>query len=123
MGIKILAVTACPVGVAHTYMAAEALKKAAKKRGCEIKVETNGAIGIENELTKEEIKEADAIIVASDKNINIDRFIGKPVLEVSVGVGLRKADQLVEKCINGKAPIRSSKDGKIGKTMKKPKKA
>lgn len=109
MSIKILAVTACPVGVAHTYMAAEAIKKAASKYDCEIKVETNGAVGVENELTEEDIKNADAIIVAADKNINIERFNGKPVLEVSVGVGLRKADQLIEKCLNNQVPIRSGK--------------
>lgn len=106
MGIKIVAVTACPVGVAHTYMAAEALSQAAKAHDCEIKVETNGASGIDNELTQRDIIEADAVIVACDKTVDVERFIGKPVIEVSVGAGLRKADELIQHCIRGDIPIK-----------------
>lgn len=103
---KILGVTGCPTGIAHTFMAEEALKKAAQQQGCEIKVETNGAAGVENQLTEKEIREADAIIVACDKNVDMERFNGKPVLEVPVSDGIHKADELIKKCIEGKVPIR-----------------
>ncbi len=103
---KILGVTGCPTGIAHTFMAEEALKKAAQQQGCEIKVETNGAAGVENQLTEREIREADAIIVACDKNVDMERFNGKPVLEVPVADGIHKADELIKKCIEGKVPIR-----------------
>ncbi|MGL6015460.1 MAG: PTS fructose transporter subunit IIB, partial [Selenomonadaceae bacterium] len=79
---KLLAVTGCPTGIAHTFMAAEALKKAAEAAGAQIKVETNGAIGVEDALTAEEIAAADCIIVACDKKVDMDRFNGKPVIEV-----------------------------------------
>ena len=95
MSKKILAVTGCPTGIAHTFMAEKALKEAAKELGCEIKVETNGAIGVENALTAKEIREADAIIVACDKNVEMDRFNGKPVIEVSVTDGINKAKELI----------------------------
>ncbi len=107
MSKKILGVTGCPTGIAHTYMAAEALKKAAEARGCEIKIETNGAVGAENELTPEDIAGADAIIVACDKKTDMNRFNGKPVIEVSVTDGINKADHLVNRAINGDVPIRS----------------
>lgn len=112
MSIKILGVTGCPTGIAHTFMAEEALKKAAGELGCKIKVETNGAVGVENELTKKDIEEADAIIVACDKSIDMERFNGKPVIEVSVKDGVHKAHDLIQKCIDRKAPIRkgSNKD-------------
>ncbi len=80
MSKKLLGVTGCPTGIAHTYMAAEALTKAAAAQGVEMKVETNGAVGVENGLTPEDIAEADAIIVACDKNTDMNRFNGKPVL-------------------------------------------
>lgn len=104
--MKLLGVTGCPTGIAHTFMAEKALKEAAKKLGCQIKVETNGAIGVENLLTAEEIASADAIIVACDKNVDLDRFNGKPVLEVSVSDGMNKAEDLVQACLNHKVPIR-----------------
>lgn len=104
--MKILGVTGCPTGIAHTYMAEEALKNAAKKLGCEIKVETNGAIGVENALTKKDIKEADAIIVACDKNVDMDRFNGKPVIEVPVADGINQAEALVKKCMDKKVSVR-----------------
>ncbi|MEW9078869.1 fructose-specific PTS transporter subunit EIIC [Terrisporobacter glycolicus] len=106
MSKKILAVTGCPTGIAHTFMAEKALKLAALELGCEIKVETNGAIGVENALTAREIQEADAIIVACDKNVDMDRFNGKPVIEVSVSEGINKAEELIQKCLENKAPIR-----------------
>jgi PTS system fructose-specific IIC component len=104
--MKLLGVTGCPTGIAHTFMAEKALKEAAKKLGCQIKVETNGAIGVENLLTAEEIASADAIIVACDKNVDLDRFNGKPVLEVSVSDGMNKAEDLVNACLNRTVPIR-----------------
>ena len=109
MSKKILAVTGCPTGIAHTFMAEKALKEAAKELGCEIKVETNGAIGVENALTAKEIREADAIIVACDKNVEMDRFNGKPVIEVSVTDGINKAKELIQRCLDNKAPIRSGR--------------
>ena len=103
---KLLGVTGCPTGIAHTFMAEEALKKAAAELGCEIKVETNGAAGAENQLTAEDIKEAAASIVACDKNVDMDRFNGKPVIEVSVSDGINKAEELIRKCMDGLAPVR-----------------
>lgn len=103
---KLLGVTGCPTGIAHTFMAEEALKKAAAELGCEIKVETNGAIGVENALTAKDIREADAIIVACDKNVDMERFNGKPVLEVPVAEGISRAKELVQRCINGDVHIR-----------------
>ncbi|NJB08818.1 PTS fructose transporter subunit IIABC, partial [Clostridioides difficile] len=89
MGKKmILGVTGCPTGIAHTFMAEEALKNSARELGCDIKVETNGAIGVENKLTAKDIEMADAIIVACDKNVDMDRFNGKPVIEVPVKEGI-----------------------------------
>ncbi len=104
--MKLLGVTGCPTGIAHTFMAEKALKAAAGKLGCQIKVETNGAIGVENALTEADIKGADAIIVASDKSVDLDRFNGKPVLEVPVGDGVSKAEELVQACLSGKVPVR-----------------
>lgn len=106
MSKKILAVTGCPTGIAHTFMAEKALKLAAKELGCEIKVETNGAIGVENALTAKEIKEADAIIVACDKNVDMDRFNGKPVIDVPVSDGINKAHELIQRCLDNEVPIR-----------------
>lgn len=96
--MKFLAVTACPSGVAHTYMSAEALTNASKKRGIEIKVETQGSIGIENEITMEDVKDADAVILTKDMAIkNKGRFKGKLVVNVSVGDAIKKADQIIAK--------------------------
>ncbi len=104
-GKKILAVTGCPTGIAHTFMAAEALEKSAKARGCFIKVETRGSGGAKNVLTMEEIKAADCIIVAADTKVPMDRFDGKKLIEVPVSDGISKADQLVERAMNGDAPV------------------
>lgn len=105
---KIIAVTGCPTGIAHTFMAEESLKKAAREMGVEIKVETNGAIGVENELTKKDIKEADGVIIASDKDARVDRFVGKPIIETSVQDGIRKPKELIQAILDGKAPIKKS---------------
>ncbi|MFU0782580.1 PTS system D-fructose-specific IIB component (F1P-forming) (Frc family) /PTS system D-fructose-specific IIC component (F1P-forming) (Frc family) [Thermohydrogenium kirishiense] len=106
---KILAVTACPTGIAHTFMAEEALKNAAKKLGVDIKVETNGAAGTENKLTKEDIDEAIGIIVAADTDVNLDRFNGKPVTIVSVQEGIHNPEKLIKEIIDGKAKVRQGK--------------
>ncbi|MDM5453338.1 PTS fructose transporter subunit IIABC [Peribacillus simplex] len=102
---KILAVTACPTGIAHTYMAADALKAKAKEMGIDFKVETNGSTGIKNGLTDAEIDEADAIIVAADKQVEMDRFNGKHVIIVPVAHGIRKTEELLTRAINQDAPV------------------
>jgi len=103
---KILAVTGCPTGIAHTYMAEEALKSAAQKAGVEIKVETNGASGVENLITDADIADAIGVIIAADKDVNPDRFNGLPVIEVPVKDGIHKATMLIEKINSGTVPIR-----------------
>lgn len=103
--VKVLAVTACPTGIAHTYMAADALKKKAEQLGIWIKVETNGSGGVKNELTAQEIEEATAIIVAADKQVEMDRFKGKVVIEVPVAQGIRNAEELLEQAVKQKGPI------------------
>lgn len=103
--IKILAVTSCPTGIAHTYMAEEGLYKAAQKAGCTIKVETRGSGGAKNLLTKEEIKNAECIIVAADAKVPMERFDGKRVISVPVSDGISKADMLIEKALSGKAAV------------------
>lgn len=95
--MKILAVTACPVGIAHTYMAAENLQKAGEEMGIDIKVETQGSIGVENELTDKDIEEADGIIIASDKEVSRKRFAGKRLIVVGVQDGIRKPKELIER--------------------------
>ncbi|WP_077328838.1 PTS fructose transporter subunit IIABC [Virgibacillus siamensis] len=103
--MRILAVTACPVGIAHTYMAAENLQKAADEMGVDMKVETQGSIGAENELTEQDIAEADGIIIASDKDIAKDRFAGKKLLVVGVQEGIRNPKKLIEKVQNDDVPV------------------
>ena len=102
---KILAVTACPTGIAHTFMAAESLEQHARKRGIWIKVETNGSGGAKNVLTRQEIAEAECIIIAADKNVEMARFDGKPVIKTKVANGINKADELLDKALSGQAPI------------------
>ena len=102
---KVLAVTACPTGIAHTFMAAESLMKVGNKKGISIKVETNGSSGAKNILTKEEIENAECIIVAADKNVEMARFNGKKVIITKVANGIHKADKLIERAIKGDAPI------------------
>ena len=101
----ILAVTACPTGIAHTFMAEEKLKETAKKRNINIKVETNGQNGVNNRLTKQDIEDARAIIVAADKQVDMARFDGKPVLIRKVADGINKPDELLDKAINQDAKI------------------
>lgn len=103
--IRVLAVTACPTGIAHTYMAAEALNKAGEKMGITIKVETNGSGGAKNVLTSKEIAECDGIIIAADKSVETARFDGKPVLSTKVADGIHKPEELINKIINKEAPV------------------
>lgn len=112
---KILAVTACPTGIAHTYMAADALKNKAKEMGIDIKVETNGSGGVKNLLTAAEIAEADAIIIAADKQVEMERFNGKKVIQVPVAEGIRKPEQLLEKALSGNVSIYQSSGKSEGK--------
>lgn len=105
VGYDILAVTACPTGIAHTFMAAESLENKAREMGITIKVETNGSGGAKNVLTAQEIKEAKGIIIAADKNVEMARFRGKKVLQVPVTEGIRKPDVLLSKIIQGEAPL------------------
>ena len=104
-GYRVLAVTACPTGIAHTYMAAEALEKAGEKLGYSLKAETNGSGGAKNILTKKEIEECDGIIIAADKNVEMARFDGKPVIKTSVSNGINKPEELIKKIVDGKASI------------------
>ena len=100
----VLAVTACPTGIAHTYMAAEALEKAGDELGISIKVETRGSGGAKNVITDEEIKAAKGIVIAADAKVPMERFAGKPLIEVKVADGIHKADELVKKAVSGTAP-------------------
>lgn len=102
---EVLAVTACPTGIAHTYMAADALIKKAKEMGVNIKVETNGSTGVKNEITAEEIKRAKGIIVAADKNVEMERFAGKHVEIVPVKEGIKNPETLIKNALNQTAPI------------------
>lgn len=101
---KILAVTACPTGIAHTYMAAEKLKERAKELGISLKVETNGSSGVKNRLTAEDIAGADAIIVAADTKVEMSRFDGKPVIQTAVGKAIYETDSLLNRAVTKDAP-------------------
>ena len=105
VGYRILCVTACPTGIAHTYMAAENLQKAGAAMGIPTKVETNGSGGVKNALTAEEIAKCDGIIIAADKNVEMARFDGKPVVITRVADGIHKPEELINKIVNGEAPI------------------
>ena len=109
--VKILAVTSCPTGIAHTYMAAEGIEKAAKAKECAVKVETRGSGGAKNVLTAKEIEEADGIIVAADVQVPLDRFDGKKVIICQVSDGISKADELVDRVINGDVPVYHAANG------------
>ena len=104
-GFKLLAVTSCPTGIAHTYMAAEALEKAARAADCQIKIETRGSAGAKKVLTAEEIEAADCIIVAADAKVPMDRFNGKKVISCQVSDGIGKADQLVKQAMSGNVEV------------------
>ncbi|WP_102349542.1 PTS fructose transporter subunit IIABC [Bacillus sp. Marseille-P3661] len=109
---RILAVTACPTGIAHTYMAEKALKDKAKELGLDIKVETNGSSGAKNVLTASDIEDADVIIVAADKQVEMERFKGKPVIQVPVAQAVRKPQELLDRAVNKQdAPIYEGKAG------------
>jgi fructose PTS system EIIBC or EIIC component len=108
-GEKVLAVTACPTGIAHTYMAADALKSKAKELGIDLKVETNGSGGAKNVLTAAEIDSAAAIIVAADTKVEMNRFKGKPVIEVPVAEAIRKPKELLDKAVKKDAPLYSGR--------------
>jgi PTS system fructose-specific IIC component len=97
--VKVVAVTACPTGIAHTYMAADALKKKADELGIALKVETNGSGGVKNKLTPADIEEATAVIVAADKQVEMERFAGKVVIEVPVAEGIRNAEALLQRAV------------------------
>lgn len=101
----ILAVTACPTGIAHTYMAADALKNKALEMGANIKVETNGSTGVKNRLTDEDIKKAKTIIVAADKNVEMERFNGKKLIQVPVAQGIRNSEKIIKRALNEDAPV------------------
>lgn len=108
---QILAVTACPTGIAHTYMAAEGLENKAKEMGVTIKVETNGSGGNKNVLTAEEIAACDCIIIAADKEVAMARFDGKPLISTKVSDGISKPGELIEKALSGTVTVYHSKDG------------
>ena len=109
----IIAATGCPTGIAHTYMAQEALEQAAKKAGVTIKVETHGQIGIENELTPEEIANAKAVIIAADKDVQPQRFVNKKIIDVSVGQGIKNADELVAQALRGEGVVKYHSDDSV----------
>lgn len=117
----VLAVTACPTGIAHTYMAADALIKKALAMGVNIKVETNGSTGVKNELTDEEIKNAKGIIVAADKNVEMDRFAGKHVEIVHVKEGIKNPEKLIKNAVAQNAPIYSAEGEKTSSSTRKEK--
>ena len=108
-GKLILAVTGCPNGIAHTYMAAENIEKKAKELGCRVKVETRGSGGAKNVLTKAEIAEAAGIIVAADTQVPMDRFAGRPVIQCKVSDGISKAEELLDRALNGNVPLYQAK--------------
>ncbi len=120
--IKILAVTSCPTGIAHTYMAAEGIEKAAKERNCYVKIETRGSGGAKNVLTEAEIAEASCIIVAADAQVPMDRFDGKKVIACQVSDGISKAGELLDRAISGDVPIYHSAAG-VADTVQKAKKS
>ena len=110
-GLRVLAVTACPTGIAHTYMAAEALEKKGRELGIGVKAETQGSGGAKNILTREEIAACDGIIIAADKNVDLARFDGKPLIRVPVSDGINKPRELIEKILDGKAPVYHAEAG------------
>jgi len=109
--IKVVAVTSCPTGIAHTYMAAEGLEKAAKKAGVQIKIETRGSSGAKNALTAADISAADCVIVAADAKVPMERFNGKKVIQTKVADGINKADELIAKAVAGDVPVFKAEGG------------
>ncbi len=117
--VDVVAVTACPTGIAHTYMAAEALEQAGKKLGVAIKVETRGSGGAKNVLTDDDIKSAKAVVVAADTKVPMGRFAGKKLIKVQVADGIHKAEELVSKAAKGDAPVYNGGDDEAAETLKK----
>ena len=115
----LVAVTACPVGIAHTYMAADALISKAAELGVDIKVETNGSVGVKNELTEEDIKKATGVIIAADKSIEMARFNGKKIIQVPVKEAIRIPETLIEKSLNGEGEIYQNSNNKNNKDFTK----
>ncbi|MBQ3985760.1 MAG: PTS sugar transporter subunit IIA [Oscillospiraceae bacterium] len=113
-GYRVLAVTACPTGIAHTYMAAENLQKAGQSLGISIKVETNGSGGAKNVLTDEEIAACEGVVIAADKNVEMDRFDGKPVVITRVADGIHKPEELIKRAVSGDAPVYHAKNAGSG---------
>lgn len=116
---EVLAVTACPTGIAHTYMAAEALEKKAKEMGVSIKVETQGSIGVKNELTQEDIENAKGVIIAADKNISLNRFNGLPLYSCPVAREIDEPEQLIRIILDGKAPVYKGEKIKVDNNQEK----
>src|SRR5699024_4065996 len=114
--MKLLAVTACPVGIAHTYMAAENLQQAGDEMGIDIKVETQGSIGVENELTSKDIEAADGITIASDKDVSKERFVGKKLIVVGVQEGIRNPKELMERFIKEEVHVYKESEMKAENT-------
>ncbi|MGM0379855.1 MAG: PTS fructose transporter subunit IIB, partial [Bacillota bacterium] len=108
--MKIIAVTACPTGIAHTYMAAEALEQKAKEMSIDLKVETQGSIGAENELTAKDIEKADSVIIAADTKVSKERFKGKPIVEASVKDAIDDPEKLIEEAKKAKPSTDSATD-------------
>lgn len=117
---QIIAATGCPTGIAHTFMAQEALEKAAAERGITIKVETHGQEGIQNELTQAEIDAADAVIIAADKDVRKERFSGKKVIDVSVGRGIKDAPELIQRALSDTVPVYHAVGGESTKSANQP---
>lgn len=111
--LRVLAITACPTGIAHTYMAAEALEKKGRELGLGVKAETQGSGGAKNILTREEIANCDGVIIAADKNVDLARFDGKPVLRVPVSDGINRPEELIRKIIDGQAPVYHHQGGGV----------
>lgn len=121
MSKNIIAATGCPTGIAHTYMAQEALEQAAEKLNVHIKVETHGQVGIENELSEDDIAQADVVIIAADKDVQAERFVGKKIIDVSVGKGIKQAEDLIQDAIDGKGTIKYQPDSDSNKSSKRKK--
>ena len=115
-GFRVLAVTACPTGIAHNYMAAESLEQAGKKMGIPVKVETNGSGGAKNVLTKKEIEEADGIIIAADKNVEMARFDGKKLISVPVSDGIKKPEELINRVLSDKTSVYHYSGSSVGES-------
>lgn len=116
---EVLAVTACPTGIAHTYMAAEALEKKAKEMGVSIKVETQGSVGVKNELTQEDIEYAKGVIIAADKNISLNRFNGLPLYSCPVARGIDEPEKLIQIILDQQAPIYKGEEVKVENNQEK----